>query len=443
MPPLQFGKSFLSSAVFLGVAISTPDLFHAERQSFAAQAQRIDQRAFNVLPTVPPPSEYGGFIAWIPFAPPNATIESLVARPFHIYSKEFEDIIGPNPTLTLLNHTDGDPLFHEAPVWNPSTDEMFFCQNAGAPAAGTGMQKSAIIQKIKLSAITRAITSQRNASGSVQIEDVTAADGAKVMNPNGGTNYKNKLLFVGQGKGENIPPAIYLMNPEPPYDTKGRLGSLRASSVYHVLTSGGYLVMLNNYFGRQFNSINDASVNPRNGDIYFTDPTYGFVQDFRPAPGFPKQVWRFNEATGAVTVVADGFSMPNGIQFSPSGSHLYVTDSGVAQAFRGMEYNNPSTIYRFDVSRDGTLSNRQTFAFITPGIPDGINVDTNGNVYVGCADGVQVYSPSGKLIGKIFLGKGVANFQFAGKGRMVLLAETELYFVGGLKAEGAFPGRLY
>lgn len=47
------------------------------------------------------------------------------------------------------------------------------------------MQKSAIIQKIKLSAITRAITSQRNASGSVQIEDVTAADGAKVMNPNG------------------------------------------------------------------------------------------------------------------------------------------------------------------------------------------------------------------------------------------------------------------
>lgn len=160
----------------------------------------------------------------------------------------------------------------------------------------------------------------------------------------GGTNYKNKLLFVGQGKGENIPPAIYLMNPEPPYDTKGRLGSLRASSTYHVLMSGGYLVMLNNYFGRQFNSINDASVNPRNGDIYFTDPTYGFVQDFRPAPGFPKQVWRFNEATGAVTVVADGFSMPNGIQFSPSGSHLYVTDSGVAQAFRGMEYNNPSTM---------------------------------------------------------------------------------------------------
>ncbi|KAK4177321.1 hypothetical protein QBC36DRAFT_386821 [Triangularia setosa] len=422
MTPLQLHKSFLVSGLLLGAAFSSPNLAQTDRQSLPAQAQAIDQRTFNVLPNVSSPSEYGGFIAWIPFGPPNATLESLVARPFHIYSKEFEDIIGSSPTLTLLNHTNGDPLFHEAPVWNPSTDEMFFCQNAGAPAAGTGLQKSAIIQKIKLSVITPAITSQRNASGSVQIESVAGDDGAKVMNPNGGTNYKNKLLFVGQGKGENIPPAMYLMDPRPPYDTK---------------------VILNNFFGRQFNSINDVSINPRSGEVYFTDPTYGFVQDFRPAPGFPKQVWRFNEVTGAVSVVADGFSMPNGIQFSPSGAHMYVTDSGIAQGFRGMEYSNPSTIYRYDVSKDGTLFNRQTFAFVTPGVPDGINVDTKGNVYVGCADGVQVYNPSGKLIGKIFLGKGVANFQFAGKGRMVLLAETELYFVGGLRAEGAFPGRLY
>ncbi len=71
-------------------------------------------------------------------------------------------------------------------------------------------------------------------------------------------------------------------------------------------------VILDNFFGRQFNSLNDASINPRNGEIYFTDPTYGYVQDFRPPPGLPKQVWRFNEATGAVAVAADGFNMPNG-----------------------------------------------------------------------------------------------------------------------------------
>lgn len=71
-------------------------------------------------------------------------------------------------------------------------------------------------------------------------------------------------------------------------------------------------VILDNFFGRQFNSLNDASINPRNGEIYFTDPTYGYVQDFRPPPGLPKQVWRFNEATGAVAIAADGFNMPNG-----------------------------------------------------------------------------------------------------------------------------------
>jgi gluconolactonase len=71
-------------------------------------------------------------------------------------------------------------------------------------------------------------------------------------------------------------------------------------------------VILDNFFGRQFNSLNDGSINPRTGEIYFTDPTYGYFQSFRPEPGLPKQVWRFNEATGAVTVAADGFDSPNG-----------------------------------------------------------------------------------------------------------------------------------
>lgn len=69
---------------------------------------------------------------------------------------------------------------------------------------------------------------------------------------------------------------------------------------------------MNNYFGRQFNALNDVGVNPRNKDIYFTDPTYGFVQDFRPVPGLPNQVYRFNATSGAVSTVADGFVMPNG-----------------------------------------------------------------------------------------------------------------------------------
>ncbi|KAJ4298388.1 hypothetical protein N0V88_003418 [Collariella sp. IMI 366227] len=378
------------------------------------QAQIIDQRTFNALHDVPPPSEAKGF-TFEQFVPPGATHESLLARPFHIYDAEFLDIIGPNPTLTLLAQTDSDPIFHEAPVWYPAKDEMFFAQNAGAAAAGTGLAKSAVIQKIPLSEIGPAIANQRNASGSVRVEVVHSSP--TVINPNGGTNYRGQLLFLGEGQGENIAPAMYLMNPEPPYNTT---------------------VLLDNFFGRQFNSLNDVSINPRTGEIYFTDPTYGYVQDFRPAPGLPKQVWRFSETTGAVAVAADGFNMPNGICFSPDGMYLYITDTGMAQALFGTNLTFSSTIYRYDVQEDGTLDNRKTFAFVTPGIPDGIHVDTRGNVYTGCGDGVQVYNPSGKLIGKIYVGSTVANFQFAGKGRLVMLAETELYYVT-LAADGAFP----
>jgi gluconolactonase len=69
---------------------------------------------------------------------------------------------------------------------------------------------------------------------------------------------------------------------------------------------------LNNFFGRQFNSLNDVAVNPRNKDLYFTDVTYGYLQNFRPLPGFPNQVYRFNVDTGLVSMVADKFDKPNG-----------------------------------------------------------------------------------------------------------------------------------
>lgn len=54
-------------------------------------------------------------------------------------------------------------------------------------------------------------------------------------------------------------------------------------------------------------------MNPRNGDIYFTDTQYGYWQYFRPEPGLPNQVYRLNPETGALTVVSDAFVSPNGM----------------------------------------------------------------------------------------------------------------------------------
>lgn len=407
---------YLSAALAVlsaGVAIRAYSHVTPERHEIPAQAQFISQKAFNVLPSVLPPSEFN--LTNI-FVPPGYDLAALKEKPFHVYDDEFYDVIGPNPTLTLIANGGTNPLFHEAVVWYPPTNEMFFAQTAGAPAAGTGLKKSAIIQKISLDEAD-AVSTRRNATGSVKVHIVDS--NPIILNPNGAVNYKGQLLYAAEGQGSDKTTELMIMNPREPYNTT---------------------VLLNNYFGRQFNSINDISINPRNQDVYFTDPIYGLLLDFRPKEGLPHQVYRYNDRTGAVTVVADGLSQPNGIVFSPSGYHAYIADSGAQAVFWGINATSPSTIYRYDVAEDGTFSNRQTFAYTPTGVPDGIHVDTEGRLYAGCGDGVHVYSTSGTLIGKIFLGETSANFNFAGDGGMVICAETNLYYAKIAATSGAYTG---
>jgi gluconolactonase len=116
--------------------------------------------------------------------------------------------------------------------------------------------------------------------------------------------------------GADIAPALYLANPVHPYNTT---------------------LLVNNYYGRQFNSLNDVAVNPANGDIYFTDVTYGYLQDFRPAPAIKNQVYRLDAETKALSVVADEQLNCNGITFSPDGKYAYITETGGAQGFYGFD----------------------------------------------------------------------------------------------------------
>ena len=56
-------------------------------------------------------------------------------------------------------------------------------QNAGDPAAGTGLNRSAIIQRISLSQVTADVSAERNATGKVDVHVVVAAPA--IINPNG------------------------------------------------------------------------------------------------------------------------------------------------------------------------------------------------------------------------------------------------------------------
>jgi hypothetical protein len=70
-----------------------------------------------------------------------------------------------------------------------------------------------------------------------------------------------------------------------------------------VATPLAAIVILNNFFGRQFNSLNDVALHRKTGELFFTDPDYGNNQGFRPTPGLPFQVYRWNETTGAFWLV--------------------------------------------------------------------------------------------------------------------------------------------
>lgn len=308
-----------------------------------------------------------------------------MAKPFHVYDDEFYTIIGSNPTLTLIAETASNPLFHEATVWYPSTDDFFFVQNAGAKAAGTGLNKSAVVQKISLPEAD-AVKNERNATGKVTVHTLDT----DVINPNGGTNWRGQLVFCGEGQGVNTPSSLFLMNPVEPYNTT---------------------VILNQFFGRQFNSLNDIAVHPVNKMLYFTDVDYGVLQDFRGKNQIRRQVYAFNPDTGVVRAVTDFMHRPNGLTFSPDGKWLYVSDTGAAHGFAGMEWEDPAGIYKFPVYKNGNVGPGELFAYVHVGVPDGVHCDTKGNVYSGVGDGVHVWNPEGTLLGKIYVGETSANFQ--------------------------------
>jgi gluconolactonase len=126
--------------------------------------------------------------------------------------------------------------------------------------------------------------------------------------------------------------------------------------------------------------------------------------------------------TNSIRVVADGIVEPNGLVFSPDEKVLYVTDgAGNSTALQA-----PRTIYAYDVLDGGFLGNKRVFAMPEVGIPDGIKVDGQGNVWAGCGDGVNVWDASGELLGKIKVDGGSANLVL-GKGKVWLLNEEKLW----------------
>jgi gluconolactonase len=213
-------------------------------------------------------------------------------------------------------------------------------------------------------------------------------------------------------------------------DAEGRLvvceqgtRSQHAAVTRFELATGALERLVDGFEGRPLNSPNDVVVKG-DGTIWFTDPSYGHLQGFRPGPQLPDAVYRCDPHTGDVSMVADSLDKPNGLAFSPDETTLYVGDSGANHEPGSFDPARPHRVRAFDVVSGGRLANERPFCTIDPGFPDGIKVDTDGSVYVSTFSGVQIFDPDGELLGEIEL-PGAVNFTFGGRDRDLLLITAD------------------
>jgi gluconolactonase len=215
------------------------------------------------------------------------------------------------------------------------------------------------------------------------------------------------------------------------YDRQLRLidcaSVLRA--IIRISTDGKYTVLAERYQGKKFNSPNDVVVGP-DGALYFTDPTLDLPQSEKQEIPF-QGVYRLDEK-GDVTLLTKELSQPNGLAFAPDGKHFYVDDS---------ELRN---IRVYEVIAGGALANGRILAEEPggkgDGVPDGMRVDRQGNIYVTGPKGIWVWDAHGHHLGTIVIPEQPANLTWGDADYQTLyITATKSVYKLPTKARGFVP----
>jgi gluconolactonase len=210
-------------------------------------------------------------------------------------------------------------------------------------------------------------------------------------------------------------------------DRQGRLVTCEHGGrrVSRTERDGRVVTLVDCFEKKKLNSPNDV-VCKSDGSIWFTDPSFGILgwdEGAKAEPELPANVYRWD---GELSVVAEGINQPNGLAFSPDESILYIVESRSV----------PRKILAYDVVGAKTLRNRRVLIDAGPaGTPDGFRVDMEGNLWCGWGmgaeglDGVHVFNPDGKLIGRVDLPERCANVCFGGphRNRLFMAASSSLY----------------
>jgi gluconolactonase len=176
--------------------------------------------------------------------------------------------------------------------------------------------------------------------------------------------------------------------------------------------------------GKRFNSPNDADIR-KNGDLFFTDPPYGLPQQENDTTKeTPYQGVYKVSAAGAVSLLVDSLTRPNGIAFTPDEKSFIVANSDPGKA----------RWYAFDLAENDSIVNARIFYDATEetksakGLPDGLRIDKKGNVFASGPGGVWVFSPAGKVLGKIRIPEATANCELADDDKTLYIT-SDMYLI--------------
>ena len=248
---------------------------------------------------------------------------------------------------------------------------------------------------------------------------------------NGLTLGRDGRLYACEGGATSLPGSV---------DPKASSGR----RIVRYATGEDTVSLADTFEGKRLNSPNDIVVKS-DGAIYFTDPPYAIQPG---VPGMPRgEGWWANPIPGkeqscngvyrlgpdgTLDLLVDDFALPNGLAFSPDESILYVDDSARKQ------------IRAFDVGTDGGLSNNRILLDMSSedsGVPDGLKVDQEGNVFCTGPGGVWVCRANGEYLGRIILPELPANLGWGEDGSVLFLtARTSIYRLQ-TKTAGAPPRR--
>lgn len=257
----------------------------------------------------------------------------------------------------------------------------------------------------------------------------------------------NSVIKWQEGKGTRVflKPSGYtgkatFEGPEPgsnglAFDLEGRLvlaehGDRR---IARLERNGKPTTLVDRFEGKRINSPNDL-VFKSNGDLYFTDPPFGLPKSFDdPRKETPFQgVYRYSK-DGKLTLLTKDIKAPNGIAFSPDEKTLYISNADPVNA----------VWMAYDVKADGTIDagrvlfNATPWTKTKPGVPDGMKVDREGNIFGAGPGGIHVLSPDGRHLGSIETGVPTGNLAWGEDGSSLFITSNTNVFRLKLRTKGA------